>query len=99
MDLLAYYAGFSFPIALLAFIGAYFGVWKSADTKLPTGEVVSLFFSLWVLSAVLVLGFHLVIGPQNESAADLWGPLIAGVLIGRFIVNWRCEVWSQPSTH
>jgi len=89
MELIAYYAGFTFPIALLVFVGSYFGIWKKTEARLPAGEVAALFFFLWVVTALLMLGFRLALGGQGAAAVDLWGPLVAGVIIGRSLVDWR----------
>lgn len=93
MEEIAYFIGSAFPMGLLIFVGSYFGLWKRRKSKLPFKETVILFFSFWVLSAILIVIFKLLLANQDEliqsTIGNLWGPLIAGIIIGRNIVDKR----------
>jgi len=99
MEMISYYAGTTLPMALLVFVGSYFGIWKKNEIKLPPNEVIGLFVLLWILSAILTVGFHLALAGQDEltrsTVGNLWGPLIVGVIIGRNIADWRRKVNAQ----
>jgi len=99
MEIVAYLAGSTLPMALLVFVGSYPGIWKRSEHKLPAKEAVILFFALWVISAVLIIGFKIILAGQDEltqyTIDTLWGPLIVGIIIGRSIANWRRRVNAQ----
>ena len=92
----AYFAGSAFPMAVLVFVGSYFGIWKRNEHKLPAKETIILFFVLWLISAILVIVFKVSLSGQDEATqatiGNLWGPLIVGIIIGRNIADWRRKV-------
>lgn len=96
MEDISYYAGTTLPMAALVFVGSYFGIWKKNEVKLPLYEAIGLFIFLWVLSAILNVGFNLALAGRDEltqsTIGNLWGPLIAGVIIGRNVADWRRRV-------
>lgn len=102
MEMFQYYAGATLPMALLVFAGSYFGIWKKNEVKLPPNEVIGLFVFIWVLSAALMLAFHLALANQDEltrtTIGNLWGPLIVGVIIGRNVADWRRRINAQKNT-
>ena len=99
METFAYLASSTLPMALLVFAGSYFGIWKRNEHKLPAKEAVILFFVLWVISAILIITFKLLLAGQDEltqsTIGNLWGPLILGIIIGRNIADRRRKVNAQ----
>ena len=96
MDMIPYIAVSSLPMGSLLFVGSYFGISKTRRQKLPAKEVIILFFAFWLLAAVLIIVFKVLLSGQDESIqsmiGDLFGPLIIGLIIGRNIVQWRHKV-------
>ncbi|BCO31166.1 hypothetical protein TspCOW1_12690 [Thiohalobacter sp. COW1] len=96
METFAYLASSTLPMAVLAFVGSYFGIWKRNEHKLPASEAIILFFVLWVISAILIILFKIMLAGQGEltqsTVGNLWGPLIVGIIIGRIIADWRRKV-------
>jgi len=101
VEMVTYYAGATLPMALLVFAGSYFGIWKKNKVKLPLSEVIALFAFLWVLSALLIIGFSFILAGQDEltrsTIGNLWGPLVVGVLVGRSVADWRRRINAQKS--
>ena len=96
METFAYFAGSTFPMAVLVFVGSYFGIWKRNKHKLPAKETIILFFVLWLISGILLIVFKIVLSGQDEltqsTIGNLWGPLVVGIIIGRNITDWRRKV-------
>jgi len=96
MENISYLVGSTLPMALLVFVGSYFGLWKRNEYTLPAKEAVVLFFALWIISAILVIAFKIIFSSLDEltqsTVGNLWGPLIVGIIIGRTIVSWRRKV-------
>ena len=90
---IAGFVGYTLPLGIAVYIGSYVGVFKRQETKLPGGELVGLFFFLWLLSAVLLVVFSaLLSGVVQDSMPEsvyLVGPLIVGIIVGRKIVKRR----------
>lgn len=101
MEMFAYLAGSSLPLAFLVFVGSYFGIGKEIKTKLPFKETVSLFVLLWIITAGLWFMFRVVLVGQNElirsTVGNLLGPLVVGIIIGRTLVSWRRKAHAQSS--
>jgi len=95
MNYLMFVIGSTLPMAFLVFVGSYFGIWKRRERKIPYYEAVILFIVLWVVAAVLTLLTSSVFSGYEEAAknqANLWGPLLIGIFVGRRIVDWRTKV-------
>ena len=101
MEMIAYIAGSSLPMALLIFVGSYFGIWKRRKHKLPIKESIILFFVFWLLAVMLIIAFKVLLSGQDEltqsTIGNLWGPLIVGIIVGRYIVEWRHKVNSYDA--
>lgn len=99
METFVYLVGSSLPMALLLFVGSYFGLWKRNEKKLPAKEAVILFFALWLIAAILIIAFNIILAGQDEltrsTIGNLWGPLILGIIIGRTIASWLRKVNAQ----
>ncbi len=93
MDTILPIAASSLPMALLIFVGSYFGIWKKRESKLPFKETILIFIGLWILATILIIVFKILLSNQDEliqsTVGDLWGPLIVGVIIGRNVVDKR----------
>lgn len=90
MELIFFAFGAAVPLALLAFVGSYFGIWKRRSVTLSLPQKLQLFLGLWVLSGLLSLVFGAVLRGQDPSilsAGMLWGPLVVSVILGRMYVN------------
>jgi TRAP-type C4-dicarboxylate transport system permease large subunit len=98
MDAIAYIVGSSLPMALLVFVGSYFGLWKRREKKLPLSEAVIMFFLCWALVTVLIIAFRVLLSGQDEltqsTVGNLWGPLIVGIMICRNLVERRLKTSS-----
>ena len=100
MEMFAVLAGSSLPLAVMVFVGSYFGIWKRNTTKLLFRQAISLFLLLWVITAGLWLFFYFILIGQDEpipAAGKLWGPLIIGIIIGRRLVNSRRKANSKDA--
>lgn len=99
MEMFAYLAGSSLPLAFLVFVGSYFAVGRRNKIRLPLKETVSLFVLLWIITACLWLTFRALLADQDEfirsTMGNLWGPLIVGIIIGRALVLWRRKAHAQ----
>lgn len=95
MQYVAMILGGSLPMGLLIFVGSYFGIWRKNTVKLPWGDVFGIFIGAWMLAAVLLIAFQVMLSGQDQEirqvVGTLWGPLIVGVLIGRKFTSWRRE--------
>lgn len=96
MNTILHVAASSLPMALLIFVGSYFGIWKRRESKLPFKEAILIFIGLWILTTILIIAFRILLSGQDEliqsTVGSLWGPLIVGVIIGRNIVNKRHKI-------
>jgi len=95
METIAYIVGSSLPMALLIFVGSYFGLWKKREKKLPLNETAIMFIACWVLATILIISFKLLLSEQDEliqtTVGNLWGPLIVGITIARNLVDKRLK--------
>ena len=93
MKMFAYLAGTTLPLAVMVYVGSYFGIWKRNTVRLPLFEAVGIFFLMWLITAGLILTFRVLLAEQDEltrsTVGGLWGPLIVGILIGRTLVSLR----------
>ena len=93
MDYLAAIIGGSLPLGLLIFVGSYFGIWRKNPIKLPRLEAFSIFLGAWILAAILIIIFRILLNDQDpeiqQLVGTLWGPLVIGVIIGRKVTAWR----------
>ena len=93
MDYLILLISSSLPLGLFVFVGSYFGIWRKNTTKLPILEAIVIFFGCWLLTAILLLLFKIILIGQDAETRQvfgtLWGPLIVGILIGRRVTDWR----------
>ena len=101
MGELSYYAGATLPMALLAFAGSYFGIWKKRTVKLSRDELTWLFMFLWTLTAFITFAAHILLSGYDETTrstiANYLAPLIIGVIAGREVVAWRKAVRLKKS--
>ncbi|WP_405237541.1 hypothetical protein [Lentisalinibacter orientalis] len=88
-NFLAAALGMSLPISVLAFAGAYWGILRRRDQKLPAFTAVVVFLLLWMLLTAWQITISLT--PLSEPSSpwapivDLWLPLALGVVVGRLL--------------
>jgi len=103
VEMIVTLAAGALPLTLLVAIGSFWSIKKSAITKkteegnktiipLTVVDYLGILLVLWVVTLFLqILCRVFLSGPlaYYPGVADLWAPLLGGVLIGRPLVSWR----------